>query len=199
MIEEYTANGSRDFQQRYKDTYGWYITDKGNKVFVKLSEVGTTALKFVDAKENVYTALADKGNRFEFIPLERGLFNSASEDAVVYCQRVPARQWRRGIHQQNTSLTKIGGAYNLEVNFKSLLDIMEAHANKVYVNQWKQGGRHTAAFNPMFGVVNRALYNYNRIIGSLDKKRIVLDNSLFLQEVMDIVQEYDLKLEVHTK
>ena len=191
MIEEYSSKSWRDFSQRYKDTYGWYLGSSGKKTLVKLTEVGEVILRFVDDAGVPYSANADKGNCFEFIPLEKSLY--IYKDSLVLCQRVPARQWRRGIHQHNTSITQVNGGWGgIDISFDVLVNVLSPTNHKDGLRRFLAGASTDVALNAMFGVSKSNVYVYNRVIGSYNKGTITLKDGLFKQEFSDVIRDLNL-------
>jgi len=200
MIEEFKSEGWRDFSQRYKDTYGWYLTDTGRKVLVQLVDVNDTTLKFAGKEGQTYTAIADKGNCFEFLPLERAVHNTPTH--VYYCSRVPARQWRRGVHQANTSITNLlggGWAGGEKLSFDLLEQIFQENNPTDYIQSFLSGDRVGLALNSMFAMGKNRVYLYNRVIGEYKNRSITLSNHLFSQEINDLVRDLALPYKVELK
>lgn len=196
MIEEFQSRSFRDFTQRYADTYGWFLAPSNKKVLVKLASIGETYLKFIDSKGTSYTANADKGNFFEFIPLEKSLYTFL--DRLILVQRVPARQWRRGIHHQNTTIFFVGERMGggLDVDFEVLEHIFKPNHHKESLERFLEGKTKNVAINAMFGVAGNNLYVYNRVIGTFDKTRLALSDDLFKQEVVDMIRDHKLPWEL---
>ncbi len=200
MIEEFKSSGAADFRQRYKDTYGWYLTDSGRKVLVQLVDVGENQLKFQGKDGESFTALADKGNRFEFIPLERALYNTPS--TVVYCTRVPARQWRRGIHSANTRIVNLQSGImgsGVPIDFKILSEILHPEDVSTYVSDYLAKRRDAVALNPMFAFTKETVYLYQRRIGTIMGDTIALTENLFKQEISDLCRDLQLTYKVVIK
>jgi len=199
MIEEFKSDGWRDFAQRYKETYGWYLTDTGRKVLVQLVDVSETTLKFAGKEGQTYTALADKGNRFEFLPLERAVYNTPKD--VYYCSRVPARQWRRGVHNANTSITNLlGGGWGGEkLSFDLLEQIFQESTPSDYIPSFLSGAREGLALNSMFAMGKNRVFLYNRVIGEYKNGTITLTNDLFAQEISDLMRDLVLPYKVEVK
>lgn len=103
MIETPTRNNLADFKQRYSGVMGWYMDkDSQAKTLVRVHSVGTDRVTFRDSVGNTFYALVDGGIAFEFLPVEKAWRNT--KDNTYYIHRVPARQWRRGICEENTTI-----------------------------------------------------------------------------------------------
>lgn len=193
MREEYKANEWRDFKQRYEGTYGWYETDSGKKVLVLLTEVTDKELRFIDKSENSYTAIPDKGNTFQFLPIERGVHNITGD--IIYCERIPARQWRRGLHISNTRMTSLLSNKHRAPDFGILEQIFEQKDDSL-LRAFQKNGTGSAALNSTFSIVGKAVKCYSINIGTFLKGKITLDNPLFHQEICDVVRDLQLPITV---
>lgn len=106
MLEKFSSEGWRDFQQRYEGTFGFYRDEKG-KHLVRLVAVGDTACSFVDAKGIDYILNADteRDIGFDFLPPKSQYFNT--KKGAVYVQRIAARQFQRGISPKNIEIYRM--------------------------------------------------------------------------------------------
>jgi hypothetical protein len=181
-LEEFTSAGSRDFRQRYLDVYGYFPTSNGD-VLVKVTSVDEHKTVFTDAKGLQYTAYADKGVMFKFIPVIKRLFFFNND--LCLAQRKPARQYQRGICHANTTIVGIVGGY-FDVGF----DIINAYGKPV-----KSVGSN-CLLNDITAIYDGTVYLYNTNIGTVFGKHIVLSQPLFKQEVMDAVRNAELDYEV---
>lgn len=192
MREEFTRNGAGDFSRRYQGTYGYFLSGEGKKVMVQVDQVGEEQVHFTDKNKNPYTANADRGNVFEFIPVERGLYDCAAD--MIYVDRRPARQWKRGICNENTYLYSFSSGDNVSVVFNRLEAVFGGDKSN-NLQDWLNKKRTGVAFNRQFGVWNGLLYLYNRVIGKIVKDVFKVD-PIFVQEMKDIVRDLELKFKV---
>jgi hypothetical protein len=196
MREEFVAG--RDFSQRYLGTYGWYTTDSNKKILVYIDNIDDYSMRFKDAKGGVYSANANKGVFFEFLPLNKGVYNSASRDDVLFVRRIPARQWSRGIHRNNTEILSLSGKIGTRVDFQSLGDIfLDTDRNK-FIHDYMEGKRTCVALSDALCFIGGDVYIYNNPIGTVDKRtnKIVLTTDTFFQECMDAVVKFGLPMQV---
>jgi len=185
-LEEFTSEGARDFRQRYLDVFGYFPT--GNSyVLVKVTEVFDTKTNFVDDRGLVYTAYADKGVMFKFIPIVKKLFFYKKK--LCFAHRKPARQYQRGITYNNTIMQSVFGDY-MPVEF----DTIQAYSN----NQEQDTEKHDVLLNDMLAFYAGSVYLYNLNIGVVmpQSKRVLLTNPLFKQELMDSIRDRGLTYEV---
>jgi len=200
MREEFKSDTSKDFAQRYQGTYGWYEKEDGNKILVQLTSIKESVLTFKDINETTYTALADKGNNFHFIPVEKAVYNI--EDGVVYVQRVPNRMWKRGLCDENTNfklLTENGVGVHVINNFK-LIESCFGKKSTDAVTKWLLDRKNPVAFDTIFSVVGKSLFVYDKIIGEVKGNVFVLSSNLFEQEISDLMryQKLPFTMEIST-
>lgn len=188
MIEEFKEDGWHDFQARYQGTYGWYEKANGSKLLVTLLEVNATACKFVDAEGAVFTALSDKGNNFQFIPVKRGIYRTRA--GLVYCRRVPAKQYKRGIAQGNTYLEHIPSCRPVKLTFDIVADMFGE--GQVFPAEIVSEEKDSFLYNNAFALAGGLVWLYNNPIGSYKGKEIVLHADLFKQEIEDMLNAVGL-------
>lgn len=194
MREEFTSAGQADFQQRYVGTYGWYPTNN-KKHLVLLEEISGGELSFRDSEGTPYRAYADKGVMFDFIPLNKGVYNLQNTDDVIYVNRVPARQWQRGISAANTALFSFAEQQNRTVVFKLLEDIFRDPPIDPR-SLMENAKRRYIALSNQFCIADDMLYVYHLQIGKRIENEFVLNSNLFEQEVKDLVKRLGLQINV---
>jgi len=200
MREEYKSEEWADFRQRYEGTYGWYEREEGKSpLLVRLDVVRENSLSFVDASGFIYTAIPDKGNNFQFIPVERGVYNLNND--VVFCQRIPARQWRRGMCQANTAFVSMTGTQKYTgPSFPLLEQIFNPKPGaKTVLDNFMKSFEGIAALNHTFSIIKNNVHCFNIVIGSYTKGQILLDDKLFCQELNDLVRDMHLPIRVEVK
>lgn len=121
MRTTYDLNTVRDFGPRYKDTYGFLINrdNPTERRLVYITSNDDRAVYFITETDGLtYHALRDSGVQFEFIPVNRGFFNGTN-NKVYHLQRVPARQWRRGLGRSNTEVSTVTaeGIFTTKLSF----------------------------------------------------------------------------------
>jgi hypothetical protein len=190
MIATFESKGWRDFAQRYATTYGWYHTDSGKKVLVRVDEVNERTVQFVDKDEMRYSAVCDKGNIFEFIPAERGVHNLSNGDVVI-AERIAARQWKRGLCRDNTSFISLSGQGRIDFTFEVIEEIFSPKPYLAELDSFIEGKRDCVALNPFISFIKHRVFVYDRHEGNLSKKdkTITMVNPTYSQEVRDIVRD----------
>jgi len=193
-LEEFTSGGARDFRQRYLGVYGYYPLPSGEKILVYLSTITERETKFVDAAGVEYTAKVDQGVFFQFVPIEKRLFTM--DNTLILAERRPARQYSRGMSDNNTAFLDVGYSDPINVNARSIT----AYTNPVYVTKLNADAA-VQLLSPMFGIRYHLVYLYNRDIGVIiynkDKPpTIKVRDDMFYQELVDVVRERKIEVEV---
>lgn len=192
MREEFKHEVYRDFSQRYANTIGWYIGENDKKLLVRVTKVGDSVMSFQDKSGFTYAANADKGNIFEFEPLERGCYNYGKDDCVVFLRK-PARMWKRGICSENTDIISMTRRMRLPMDLKIIEDILLPTTKRAITRD------NNVAFSKFFMRMSNIIYLYDRPIGKQEGGAIVLYDNLFQQEVTDMVRNLSLGLSVVAK
>lgn len=188
MKEEFKSDFWSDFRQRYQGTYGWFEKDNHEKLLVYLRQVDEDRLSFQDKDGFKFTANADQGNTFTFIPVVRGCFNYG-ENGVVVTRRLPARMWKRGVCDENTSIFSLDKQRALSVTFPTLEGVFGNKPNTAFA-RFKQTLTGNAAIDNVFSVVGDGLYLYENRIGEYANREFTLTSDLFQQEVNDLVNRH---------
>jgi hypothetical protein len=194
MLDTYTTNNHTDFNARYSNTYGWMLPDGvgGRKVFVYLKEVDGLYLYFTTGSSMVYNAKIDQGVMFNFIPVDRGWFTTQG-GSVLFLQRVPERQWKRGISPNNTRITNIEGMFSEKLSYTLLEAIF---SNEGTIMPYKKGS--PFRISKHFAISSHQnVYFYNQHIGYLvDDTLEIGKQHLVEQELSDAINRNNLTFKV---
>lgn len=203
MLDSLTSYNSRDFRQRYRGVYGWFTPPSTKRrILVKVVEVDEYQVIFEDEHRASYNAIANTGVQFEFIPISKKLFRC---NKTIYCaERVPARQWTRGVAGANTRITNVvsGGAGPVSFAIVKAAFVDTADLNKkAEITDFLEGSISGLLLNEMFCLAEKGVYLYSTLIGTydLDKHTILLDDGTFRQELVDAVNELNLPFIVGVK
>jgi len=194
-LEEFTSGGARDFRQRYLGVWGYYPTPSGEKLLVYMSNINERETRFIDAQGIEYTAKADQGVFFQFIPIEKRLFTH--DNMLVLAERRPARQYSRGMSDANTLFKEVRYSDPLSITAKTIT----SYANPVY-DVVIDISKPVQLLSPMFGIIHsHSIYLYDRLIGNVtfNKKAepvLMVTEPLFYQELVDVVRERKINVEV---
>ena len=184
MLDTLTSINYRDFGPRYTHTFGWlHNGDTRKLVYVLRTE--DSKVFFTDQTGMEYHAKIDAGVMFEFIPVDHGWFNASNGDAYLL-SRTPARQWKRGISDSNTTMTSLNTLRLIGLNYNSLSNIFNDQFDERNYPRTFGAGALSKHFALRRHPYNQ-LYMYDRMIGTLDGDTIVLASSLFEQELTDLI------------
>lgn len=193
MKVEFTSRDFRDFAQRYQETYGWLERDGKPSILVKLKSVREDKTIFIDKNSFEYAALSDRGNFFSFLPVSKGSYLYLN--TIVVVQRIPARQWKRGICENNTSVRDLDGVY-YDINF-SLLETIFGNTENNTIKKFKETlVGDLVLFNHQFSIYKNGVYVYNLYIGEYFQGTIKLINEIFAQELTDIITKERLPISI---
>ncbi len=197
MRDTLTTNNFRDFRQRYEGTIGFFHNDL-RKILVRMTSVSDRKASFEDSKGNEFFAYTDSGVEFEFIPVDKGFYNTFA--GAVLLQRVPERQWHRGISPTNTQAAFLYKDTFLPkaVDIDLISDIFEdAVSIDKAMGDFLSGKLPSLALSKHFAVTNNNFYFYNKVVGTVSKTReIKLSSNAIEQEVQDLLRrkEYPFTL-----
>lgn len=191
MLDSLSGDTWEDFRQRYNHTYCWLL--RGNeKLFVYISDINPEAVRFSMGSSMSFSANADTGTMFQFIPVDRGWYNT-DDNSVFHLSRVPERQFRRGISDGNT-LIHDETMYNVELSYKKLKSIfgVEKQWSRPFDPQVPNAFSKHFAYLPAY---SSSLVFHNVVIGAWDGKVFEVDHN-FVQEVSDVFRRNNLQLTI---
>lgn len=184
MLDTPTISNIADFKQRYLGVFGWLHT---NKHPVYISSVNSRQVVFTDSEGAEFYAAVGGGAQFEFAPVVRGWY--ATPTNTYYMTRVPARQWKRGIAEENTHI-----ALSTAVNYSFHGDQWKAAVFDVLKHIDHTG---PTVFSKHFAKIVDKLYIYNQAIGVfINDSKVQLTSDLFRQEFSDVVRRKNLGIDV---
>ncbi len=194
MKTSLTSRNHTDWARRYTGTYGWLHKDNNKKLLVYVQNVNSQQVTFT-RDDLEYYAMVDSGVNFEFIPVNRGWYNSKSGNVYFLC-RHPMRQWKRGICSDNTVVTTsespLYGA--VRVGWGVLSDIFDGVEDpwaNVDIN------KRAVALSKTFAIsLNGTFYFYDQVVGKVTNNKIVLNNDLVHQEVIDMCRRNNYQFQV---
>jgi hypothetical protein len=163
-----------------------------SKLFVHLREADGVNMYFDTGGSMLYSAKINSGVMFSFIPVDRGWF-TAKDGRVLFLQRVPERQWKRGISSNNTRVTNIDGMYTEKLTYPVLESIfMRDETIMPYAK-----GR-PFRISKHFAVSSKQdVYFYNQHIGFLEDDTIEIDKAHPLeQELCDAIKRNNVQFKV---
>jgi hypothetical protein len=200
MLDSFTLDNRRDFNQRYRGSYGWYTEkETQRKIFVLMREVGEDRITFVDQAGNPYMVNAGADVVFEFLPATKKLFVFGQD--LLYIRRRPQRQWARGINIGNTRLCNVKTPDgDIALSFPRMVAAIapQKHSVLELMAKLSVGEIGVAALSNQFGVIGTTLYLYDNVIGTISfpSRRITMTEPMFRQEVQDLMEKNFVGYEV---
>lgn len=191
MFDTLTSRNSQDFSQRYRNTFGFLIKD-GTKKLVHIDKITDDRVFFSTKEDSDWWAVADQGVQFEFLPVNRGFYNTIN--GLYFVARIPARMWQRGISHNNTSIVsfKTRNWIQEHPDFNNLTDIFENE-----VSSQKDFSK-PVALSRAFAVSRNTLYMFSEAIGTASKTAITLKSAAAMveQEVNDALRRSGFQVDV---
>lgn len=208
MFEKFLHADSGDFRQRYEGTYGFFSDHKtGKRLLVHLERVdledSPRKVVFRDRRGVDFSIKADVQDEigFEFLPPKSAFYNTMN--GVYYVERVAARQFRRGICDNNCNVYILNerGFRRSGVNFDTLSAIFERPIEiQAAIERFKTGALPALALSPFMAILDGTLYMYKEPIGTLQENTITLKEGgmLFITELQDALKTLQLNYQVAT-
>jgi hypothetical protein len=203
LIDSPSYRNVDDWRQRYNKTYGWFRPEAGEKKLVYITDVNQKVV-FHTSDGQEFFANLDKDVKFEFLPITRGWFYTRDGGAVLL-QRVPAKQYHRGISKNNTAMyflradgTLGGRGLGAGLEFTVLEDVFVSQPTP-HFQEFLKGKSWCWLPSKFFAVCfHGQVYMYDTRIGTFDRVKniITLDNTLFLQELRDAIRRCGVQMEV---
>lgn len=195
MKDTLTLFNRDDFRQRYKHNYGFLTTENGRRL-VYIREVSADRVSFVTQDNgDVYYAHAGAGIEFDFIPIVRGWYHTLEQ--AIFLTRVPARQYHRGISQNNTVVQ--AGGYGMlfpsELSLALLKELFEEPITYTLQNFLDQTVFYFI-LSKAFCICYNDVYFFNQRVGTYQNRTITLSSPLVQQEINDVIQRRNLALTV---
>ena len=169
MFEKFLSSNSRDFQQRYLGTFGFFMTADKRRILTKLNHISDDAVLFSDRKGVEYRLNVDAGANvgFEFIPPKSNFYNTPN--GVYLVQWQAARQFQRGISPKNVTIHLVnptGLFTQAQVGFDALDAIYNHPVSAKDVARDRIFSGNPVAVSSQFCFVVGAIYLYDSMIGS---------------------------------
>jgi len=195
---EFITSNWRDISKYYENTY------------VKFSEYGERLFLITGVNPNSVTGIDEDDTAFElhlsdshpytvnYLLPHKATFQWGNE--VYMLQRIPARQYRRGLCSDNTQIINVSDGRKRDIGFASLKAFTNKPTYMSFSEAFFAKGRTKAlALSPrmtyirtgdiLIDMVRIAKFNY-------DTKKIELKNKLFLPEIMQHMLDYNETIEV---
>ncbi len=199
MLDTLTMYNRDDFNQRYARSYGWFIhPETGAKTLVYVRKVERDKVTFETEKGEFY-AYSGTNVQFEFLPITRGWFHTSNFGPVIL-QRVPAKQFSRGISDSNTSVRYFGLSDSLREKALSLGILQDVFGatpvTKPNLQDFFANPALGFIMNPYFLLWKDGVFFYDVQVGTITGEVITLTDSIIKQELQDYINRNDYRLRI---
>lgn len=114
----FVSNNYQDIKKYYEGTY-LKFTEFGDRLF-RVDHVDQYMVSGEDDTETAFQLFLDDNHPYEvnYLLPHKAIFQW--KDNVYMLQRIPARQYKRGLCSDNTMITNVSNGQTVDVNFASL-------------------------------------------------------------------------------
>lgn len=174
----------QEMGKRYQNCFVVIETVNGNKYPVKYSGFSAESMKHRFISKKYGDVILDHITEAKIIPFfpQNGLYQW--EDKIFYFYRVPSRQWKRGVHNDNASVVDLATHSRGKIT-DDLYEEMWKHQDKP-VNKLPET---TALISREWAFVkqhnNLVLHYFDVPVGHVVDGGIVITSPQFFQEVLD--------------
>lgn len=198
MLDTLTLYNRDDFVQRYSQSYGWFLhPEKKQKVLSYIRKVDRERVVFVTSTGEFF-AYAGTDVQFEFLPITRGWFYGPS--GLVFLQRIPAKQFCRGISDKNTMVMEVNSLGKLvegNLSLALLEDVFNPIMQGKSFRSYLEGTLRGFVLSQYFALVANKVYFYNHLVGEFtNNNEIILSNPMIAQELSDTICRNNLPIKV---
>jgi len=195
---EFTSSNWRDIQKYYEGTYVKF-SEFGDKLFL-ISQVRPDGISGIDEDNTVFELYLSDAAPYtvNFILPHKATFQW--KDSVYLLQRIPARQYRRGLCSDNTMITNVATGTSVDVNFPALKAFVGKPSYSSFSNAFNTKAKTKAvALSPRMSYLRSGkILIDNRMIASFDytSKKIIMHHKIFLPEIMQHMVDHNEHYEV---
>lgn len=201
MLDTLTYSNREDFKARYRGTFGFYIDpETKEKSLCYITDVSQDKASFDTIKGRGFFCYADAGVQFEFLPVIRGWWSVAHSKLPYYVERVPARQFQRGISKANTTVFTFtsGGALTYGLLNVSLLESIFVKQPESSFTAFLKGNQPHFIINNIFLLHKDVVWFYDVRIGKYEitptGASIELVDNTVAQELRDFIARKTLPI-----
>lgn len=210
-----------EMSKKYKDTVlGVFDKQTGENYYAQLGEVNTQYVGLYTATKDKKVLVTNRDVEM-FVPkVSTGCYTSVKAKGLVVLSYLPHRQWKKGLCKQNTEIAQVLNyyrPYSLVTNdfnqvIFEILDNVGLQNNRTLDKAFKfldENDFHGVSLNRNFGITvnfndtdtnKYFLFHERYVIGYIlrKEKQIVIENDIFLQEVLDTQHDWcsDYKVKV---
>jgi len=195
---EFISSNWRDIDKYYTGTY------------VKFNEYGDKLFHIDHVNPNVVEGEDDTGTNFQLFLSDSAPYtvnyllpHKATfqwNDSVYMLQRIPARQYRRGLCSDNTQIINIATGSRVDISFKSLKAFVSKPMYSSFSAAFNSKAKTKAvALSPRLTYIRSGLILVDQVrVASFDynTKKIHMIHKIFLPEIMQHMMDHNETYEV---
>jgi len=182
------------WHQRYQGCFGYLCVDN-KEIAVVINQIKPGQIDYSTSAMNNLFIIAGADVEFNFQPLRPG-YNPTTK-GLYFVQRIPARQWRRGICPDNSRVfTCKNGLKAAAWNNNAIFSLLENGISfRESVKNYETNKY--AALSKHFALMDTTLYFYDQQVGALTDNVIKLPTPDIAQELSDVIKRNNYPWSVH--
>ena len=197
---DFVHSNWRDIQKYYENTYVKF-SEFGDKLFY-IQHVGPEKVSGTDDENTTFELYLSDAVPYtvNYLLPHKAVFQW--KDSVFLLQRIPARQYRRGLCSDNTMITNIATGKGMDITFNSLKAFVSKPNYSSFSNAFNTKAKTKAiALSPRMSFLRSGeILIDNKKIAQFDytSKKILLLYKIFLPEIMQHMVDHNEHYEVVT-
>lgn len=194
----FMSSNWRDIQKYYEGTYVKF-TEFGDQLFY-ISHVRPDSISGIDDDDTAFEMYLSDDMPYvvDFTLPHKATFQW--KDSVYLLQRIPARQYRRGLCSDNTMITNVATGTSVDVGFQSLKAFVSKPSYSSFSNAFNTKAKTKAvALSPRMTYLRSGsilIDNKKIAVFDYDTKKISMIHKIFLPEIMQHMVDHNEHYEV---
>ena len=195
---DFVHSNWRDIQKYYENTYVKF-SEFGDKLFY-INSVGSDKVAGVDDENTAFELFLSNSAPYmvNYLLPHKAVFQW--KDSVYLLQRIPARQYRRGLCSDNTMITNVTTGTRLDIGFNSLKAFVGKPSYSSFSNAFntKAKTKAVALSSRMSYLRSGYILIDSHKIAQFDynTKKILMLHKIFLPEIMQHMVDHNEHYEV---
>ena len=195
---EFTSSNWQDIRKYYEGTYVKF-TEFGDRLFY-IGQVRPDGISGMDDEQTAFEMYLSDAAPYtvNFTLPHKATFQW--KDSVYLLQRIPARQYRRGLCSDNTMITNVATGTSVDVGFQSLKAFVSKPSYSSFSNAFNTKAKTKAiALSPRMSYLRSGsilIDNKKIAVFSYETKKISMIHRIFLPEIMQHMVDHNEHYEV---
>lgn len=195
---DFTSSNWRDIQKYYECTYVKF-SEFGDRLFY-IQQVRPDGISGIDDEQTAFEMYLSDAAPYTVNYLLPHKATFQWKDSVYLLQRIPARQYRRGLCSDNTMITNVATGVKIEIGFNSLKAFVSKPCYSSFSNAFNTKVKTKAiALSPRMTYLRSGfiLIDSHKVAQfDYTTKRILMIHKLFLPEIMQHMVDHNEQYEV---